>query len=208
MKKEILAFVVALLAFPTICFSQTSIVAPTNKTLTDASGNVWGFAGSDPAFLLDFYVTMNGQMVQAQGYSAGIFWSMSELLILNNGQLYATDDNYGGGAYQWNGATFNQIPSLPSVPPPTLTLTFNPQMPSVQDTVPHGTVIATVTAAWSDGSPFTGTLMFGSPYADDGGTFALSCQRCATANIVVSPTGLGLMGDGGTVQQITVVATQ
>ena len=100
----------------------------------------------------------------------------------------------------------------PSPPPPppsaTLTLTFNPQMPSVQDTVLLGTVIATVTAAWSDGSPFTGTLAFGSPYADDGGTFGLSCQNCPTANIVVSPTGLGLMGDGGTVQQITVVATQ
>jgi hypothetical protein len=89
-----------------------------------------------------------------------------------------------------------------------LTLKFNPQMPSVQDTVPLGSVIATVTAAWSDGSAFTGTLAFGSPYADDGGTFALSCQSCATANIVVSPTGLGLMGDGGTLQQITVVGTQ
>jgi hypothetical protein len=208
MKKKILAFVVGLLAFPTICFSQTSITAPTNKALTDASGNVWGFAGPDPAFPLDYYVTMNGQMVQAQGYPAGIFWSMSELLILNS-NLYATDDIYGGGAYQWNGATFNQIPSLPSGgPPPTLTLTFNPQMPSVQDTVPLGTVIATVTAAWSDGSPFTGTLAFGTPYADDGGTFALSCQSCAMANIVVSPAGLGLMGDGGSVQQITVVATQ
>lgn len=99
-------------------------------------------------------------------------------------------------------------PPPPPPPSPTLTLTFNPQMPSVQDTVPLDTVIATVTAAWSDGSLFTGTLMFGSPYADDGGTFALICQSCATANIVVSPTGLGLMGDGGTVQQITVVATQ
>ena len=79
-------------------------------------------------------------------------------------------------------------------------------MPTVQDTLPLGTVVATATAAWSDGSPFTGTLAFGPPYADDGGTFALSCQSCATANIVV--TGLGLVGDGGTVQQITIVATQ
>jgi hypothetical protein len=100
------------------------------------------------------------------------------------------------------------LPSPSPSPSPTLTLTFNPQMPSVQDTVPLGTVIAIVTAARSDGSPFTGTLTFGSPYADDGGTFALSCQSCATANIVVSPTGLGLMDDGGTVQQIRVVATQ
>jgi hypothetical protein len=104
--------------------------------------------------------------------------------------------------------TPSSSPSPSPSPSPTLTLTFNPQMPSVQDTVPLGTTIATVTAAWSDGSSFTGTLAFGSPYADDGGTFALSCQSCATANIVVSPTGLGLMGDGGTVQQITVVATQ
>jgi hypothetical protein len=102
----------------------------------------------------------------------------------------------------------HRTPTPSPSPSPTLTLTFNPQMPSVQDTVPLGTVIASVTAAWSDGSPFTGTLMFGSPYADDGGTFALSCQSCATANIVVSPTGLGLMGDGGTVQDITVVASQ
>jgi hypothetical protein len=65
-------------------------------------------------------------------------------------------------------------------------LTFNPQMPSVQDMVLLGTVIAAVAAAWSDGSLFTGTLTFGSPYADDGGTFALSCQSCTAANIVVS----------------------
>ena len=83
MKKQIFGFaaaLVALLALPTICFSQSSIIAPTNNTLTDAFGDVWGFAGSDPAFPLDYYVTMNGQMIQAQGYPAGIFWSMSALL--------------------------------------------------------------------------------------------------------------------------------
>jgi len=127
MKKEILAFVVALVAFPTVCFSQTSpdgskIAAPTNNRLTDASGNVWGFAGSDPAFPLDYYVTMNGQMVHAQGLPAGIFWSLSELLILNNGQLYGTDDFYGTGPYQWNGATFIEIPSLPSGGTPSITV--------------------------------------------------------------------------------------
>jgi hypothetical protein len=93
-------------------------------------------------------------------------------------------------------------------PPPTLTLTFNPQMPSIPSDTPFAATVATVTAAWSDGSAFTGTLMFGQPYADDGGTFALSCQQCATANIVVNPGGPGLSGDAGTVQQITVTATQ
>jgi hypothetical protein len=93
-------------------------------------------------------------------------------------------------------------------PPPTLTLSFSPQMPSIPADTPLGTAIAMVTAAWSDGSVFTGSLMFSAPYADDGGTFALSCMACATANLIVSPTGLGLAGDGGTTQNVTVVATQ
>jgi hypothetical protein len=105
-------------------------------------------------------------------------------------------------------ARHHQPPPPPPPPPPTLTLTFNPQMPSLPDNSALGTVVATATAAWSDGSSFTGTLMFGSPYADDGGTFALSCQQCAMAQIIVNPIGLGLMGDGGTTQNITIVATQ
>jgi hypothetical protein len=80
-------------------------------------------------------------------------------------------------------------------------------MPSVQSDVPPGTTVATATAAWSDGSAFTGTLMFAAPYADDGGAFALSCMQCATANIVVGLAGLGA-ADGGTVQNVTVAAAQ
>jgi hypothetical protein len=95
----------------------------------------------------------------------------------------------------------------PPPPPPTLTLTFAPQTPSIAASTPLGAVVATVTAAWSDGTAFAGAVMFVAPDADDGGTFALSCMQCATANIVVSPAGLGLNGDGGTVQNIT-VATQ
>jgi hypothetical protein len=81
-------------------------------------------------------------------------------------------------------------------------------MPAIPADAPLGTTIATVTAAWSDGSAFTGTLMFGAPYADDGGTFALSCMQCVTANIVLSPLGLGLVGDANTVQNLTITATQ
>jgi hypothetical protein len=106
-------------------------------------------------------------------------------------------------------AQAQSVSTQPTAPPAaTLTLTFGPQMPSFPDSSAPGTIVATVTAAWSDGSPFTGTLMFAPPYADDGGTFALSCNSCATANIVINPTGLGVMGDGGTVQNVTIVATQ
>ena len=96
----------------------------------------------------------------------------------------------------------------PPPPPPTLTMTFNPRMPSIPASTPRGTTVATVTAAWSDGSPFSGTLMFTSPYENAGGTFALSCQQCATANIVLDPTGPGISQDGGMTLNISVVATQ
>jgi hypothetical protein len=66
--------------------------------------------------------------------------------------------------------------------------------------VPLGTVVATVTAVWSDGSPFTGTLSFGAPYYDDGGTFALS------GNELIVSRSLNI--SGGTVQRVTLVATQ
>jgi hypothetical protein len=119
------------------------------------------------------------------------------------------------GAGNYNAVFFsnNGYTPLASAPfgvtvTPTLTLTFAPQMPSIPASTSLGTVVATVTAAWSDGSAFTGTLMFGAPYRDDGGTFALSCMQCATANIVVNAAGPGVMGDGGTVQNLTVVATQ
>jgi hypothetical protein len=102
-----------------------------------------------------------------------------------------------------NNGHHQQQPPPPPSPSPTLTLTISPQMPSVPDSAPVGTVVATVTAAWSDGSPFTGTLSFGPPYNDDGGTFALSGNK-----LIISPTGLGIMGDGGTVQNVTIVATQ
>jgi len=99
-------------------------------------------------------------------------------------------------------------PPPPPPPPPNLTLSFVPQMPSIPADTPLGTTVATVTATWSDGSPFTGTLGFATPYLDDGGTFALSCTACATANLVVNPLGRGVSGDGGSVQQVTVEAVQ
>src|SRR6516165_4196406 len=104
----------------------------------------------------------------------------------------------------------HHLPPLPPPPPPppNLTLSFVPQMPSIPADTPLGTTVATVTAAWSDGSPFTGTLGFAAPYLDDGGTFALSCTACATANLVVHPLGLGVSGDGGSVQKVTVEAVQ
>jgi hypothetical protein len=85
-----------------------------------------------------------------------------------------------------------------------LTVTVTPQSPSIRSTSPAGTSVATVTAAWSNGAPFTGTLSFGAPYVDAGGTFALANVN----QVIVSPLGLGVSGDAGTTQWVTVVANQ
>jgi hypothetical protein len=167
-------------------------------TLKTAAGT-WSFGGPAPGRPGEYLILLNGN--PTGGISAS-------LEVANGGQLYALTAY--GSWWDWTGTGWMETsaPPPPTAPPPTLTLTFNPQMPSIPASTPLGAVVATATAAWSNGAPFTGTLTFGAPYADDGGTFALSCTQCATANIVVNPVGLGVTGDGGSTQNITVTATQ
>jgi hypothetical protein len=66
-----------------------------------------------------------------------------------------------------------------------------------------GSAVATITATWSDGSPFTGTLSFGAPYSNDNATFAISGN-----NLIINPAGPGVSGDANTTQNVTIVATQ
>jgi hypothetical protein len=87
--------------------------------------------------------------------------------------------------------------------PPSLILSFDPPDPSVTASAPLGTVVATITASWNDGSPFTGTLSFGPPYNNDGGVFAISGN-----NLIINPAGPGISADASTTQNVTLVATQ
>jgi hypothetical protein len=91
----------------------------------------------------------------------------------------------------------------PTIPTPNLTVTFNPPNPNISANAPADTVVATVTAAWSDGSPFTGSLGFAAPYSDDHGTFAISGN-----NLIINPSGPGVSADGNTTQNVTILATQ
>jgi hypothetical protein len=91
----------------------------------------------------------------------------------------------------------------PAATTPYLTLTFNPPNPSIASNAPAGTVVATITASWSDGSPFTGTFSFGPPDSNDGAAFAISGNQ-----LIVNPSGPGLSGDGNTTQNVTIVAAQ
>jgi Domain of unknown function (DUF4082) len=85
----------------------------------------------------------------------------------------------------------------------TLVLNFNPPNPSIPANTPLGSVVATVTPSWSNGSPFTGTLSFAQPYSNDQATFAMSGN-----NLIINPSGPGVSADSNTVQNVTVVATQ
>jgi hypothetical protein len=89
-------------------------------------------------------------------------------------------------------------PSAP--PPPTLQMSFNPPDPAIASSAPIGTLVTTAVATWSDGSQFTGTYSFGSPYGNDGGLVMLN-----NGQVVVNGN---LSGLGNTDQHVTVSATQ
>jgi hypothetical protein len=86
---------------------------------------------------------------------------------------------------------------------PFLVLSFNPPNPSITSAAPLGSVVTTVIASWSDGSPFTGTLSFGPPYSNDQGVFAIS-----GSNLIINPNGPGVSSDANTTLNVTIVATQ
>jgi hypothetical protein len=85
----------------------------------------------------------------------------------------------------------------------SLALNFNPPKPSIPANAPLGSVVATITPAWSDGSPFSGTLSFAQPFSNDQGSFAISGN-----NLILNPSGPGLSADANTIQNVTIVATQ
>jgi hypothetical protein len=85
----------------------------------------------------------------------------------------------------------------------SLALNFNPPNPSITSGAALGSVVATITPSWSDGSRFTGALSFAQPYSNDQGAFAISGN-----NLIVNPSGPGLSAYPNTVQNVTIVATQ
>jgi hypothetical protein len=91
----------------------------------------------------------------------------------------------------------------PTAPTPYLTLSFLPANPSIASNAPMGSVVATTTPSWSDGSPFRGTLSFAQPYSNDQGVFAIS-----GSDLIVNPSGPGLAAAAKTAQNVTIVATQ
>jgi uncharacterized protein DUF4082 len=86
---------------------------------------------------------------------------------------------------------------------PYLMLSVNPGNPTIPSNARPGTVVATITASWSDGSPFTGRLSFAPPYSNDQGVFAISGN-----NLIINPSGPGVSADANTVQHVTIAAAK
>jgi hypothetical protein len=90
--------------------------------------------------------------------------------------------------------------------PPTVKIIVTPNTPQLPDTTSVGAVAATYTVTMSDGSPFVGTIGFGSPNFDAGGIFALTGSP-TSGNIIVNPNGPGVGPNSGTVtDHITLIA--
>jgi hypothetical protein len=79
----------------------------------------------------------------------------------------------------------------PPPPPPTLKISFNPPAPTVPESAPLATPVATIIITVSDGSLFSGTLGFGPPYGNGGGCFGIQVRTLIIACdlTAVLPTG-------------------
>jgi hypothetical protein len=120
--------------------------------------------------------------------------------LYHYGSSLLRPDNTWMASNYWVDIAF--VPTAP--PPPNLIMSFTPPSPSIDPAAPIGTHVATVNVDWSDdvnGShPFAGTIGFAQPYSNDGGKFALSGNNLVTSGSV--------SGDNGTVQNVTIQATQ
>ena len=98
---------------------------------------------------------------------------------------------------------FVDVVFIPVTSAPYLTLALYPANPSVVSSAPLGSYVATISAIWSNGAPFTGTLSFGSPYSNDSNVFSISGNE-----LIINPSGPGVSADRDTLQNITIIATQ
>lgn len=133
------------------------------------------------------------------GVTNGPLTAPAASVVGGNG-VYSSKNAFPKSAYQ---ASNYYVDVLFAPTGATLVLNFNPPHPSIPADTPLGSVVATITPSWSDGTPFTGTLSFAQPYSNDQGVFAMSGN-----NLILNSSGPGVSADANTVQNVTIVATQ
>jgi hypothetical protein len=133
-----------------------------------------------------------------------------------SGPLHAPAASWvgGNGVYQtglrfptlgwFNANFFVDVAFTPTASAPYLSVVLTPPNPTIPANAPLGSTVAAISAKWSDGSPFTGMISFGPPNSNAGGLFAIDMNR----NLIVNPSGPGVGSSGGSLQNVTIVATQ
>lgn len=138
----------------------------------------------------------------ANSHSAGPLTAPASATIGGNG-VFTYSTGFPNHTVEDTNYFVDVAATLTASTPPQLIASFDPPSPSIAPNSPRGTVVATITATWSDGTPFTGTLGFGPPYWNDGGIFAISGNK-----LIINPTGHGISALGGTTRNVTIIATQ
>jgi hypothetical protein len=183
--------------------------------LSSETGPVPGWQEAD--FATSIPISANQTYVAAyyapSGQYADVYYGLSNGATQGSLTAPASAAIGGNGVYvyadafptsTWEDSNyFVDVAFTPDASTPSLVLTFNPPSPTVPSNAPAGTPIATITAAWRDGTAFSGTLSFGPPYSNDNGTFAILGNQ-----LIVSPAGPSLSADGDTTQNVTITATQ
>ena len=142
------------------------------------------------------YLMSDNNLTFRRGISTGIKNVYFPLQFGSLPATFAANPSSGNGYHSSLYATLTAGTPVPVI-------SFNPPNPSIPANAPGGTVVAAIQVTMSDGSAFTGTLGFGTPYEDDNATFTIS-----GSNLIVNPSGPGLSADAITTQNVTVVAQQ
>jgi hypothetical protein len=175
------------------CWEQVNFASPV--TIAANATYIAAYYTSNGRYAVDQYGLTNG-------HSAGPLSAPASDTTGGNGvYTYSTgfpNETWHNSNYYVDVA-FTPIASGPA----HLTLSFAPPNPSIAAGAPGGTVVASIIAAWSDGTPFTGTLGFGPPFYNDAGTFAISGNK-----LITNPAGPGISVPAGTMRNVTITATQ
>jgi Domain of unknown function (DUF4082) len=188
-------------------------------TLAHESGPVagWQIANFASPIPIKANTTYIAAYYSAVGQGAWDEWGLSNGVTSGPLTAPASSATGGNGVYHYN----NTFPSnsydssnyyvdvafspaaSPAAAASYLILSFNPPKPSITSGAPLGSVVATIVASWSDGTPFTGTLSFAPPYSNNQGVFAISGNK-----LILNPAGPGVLSDANATLNVTIVATQ
>jgi hypothetical protein len=175
------------------CWEQVNFASPVS--LAPNTTYVAAYYASNGRYAADNYGLTND-------HSAGPLTAPANGTVGGNG-VFTYSTGYPNQTFE-NSNYYVDVVFTPAVSARRhLIISFNPPNPSIPPNAAPGTVVATISASWSDGTPFAGALGFGPPYSNDGGIFAISGDK-----LIVNPEGPGVSALSRTRQKVTITATQ